>query len=250
MAHLDTLVAAAHTKGLTVSVVIDPVSAFTSLFGSPTPRTAFINNIVAFCTAHALDGIDPDWEPGWGTLTHTDATNYGTLINGLRAAAPNLLLSTAVNPEMWIDIDPGVPVVKEYVVPLSAANTLDWIGVMGYDLTVPDHSPYQRSINDLDAWYAYVAPAGVPRSKMVLGVPFYGRATTSWSVTALYNDIINAYMAAHDGSPPAPSDDHVSANVDGVVRTWYFNGPTTIKDKAQYIKDNGYGGIMIWELAQ
>src|SRR5262245_40128614 len=66
MAHLDTLVAAAHTKGLTVSVVIDPGSAFTSFFGSPTPRTAFINNIVAFCTAHSLDGIDLDWEPGWG----------------------------------------------------------------------------------------------------------------------------------------------------------------------------------------
>jgi GH18 family chitinase len=251
--HLDTLVTTAHAKGVTVSVVIDPGSAFTSFDSSPSATTAFINNITQFCAAHSLDGIDLDWEPAWGTLTHTQVTNYGNLINGLRAAAPSLLLSVAVNPEMWIDIDPGAPVVKEYVVPLAAANTLDWIGVMGYDLDYANHSPYQRSIDDLNAWYAYVAPAGVPKSKMVLGVPFYARAGTNWTNdthTALYNDIINAYMSAHGGSPPPANADNVSANVDGVVRTWYFNGPATIQNKSQYIKNNGYGGIMIWELAQ
>ena len=29
-----------------------------------------------------------------------------------------------------------------------------------------------------------------------------------------------------------------------------YNGIPTIKKKCQYVKDNGYGGIMIWELGQ
>jgi hypothetical protein len=35
-----------------------------------------------------------------------------------------------------------------------------------------------------------------------------------------------------------------------VVRTWHFNGPATMQAKAEYIRENGYGGIMVWELAQ
>ena len=35
-----------------------------------------------------------------------------------------------------------------------------------------------------------------------------------------------------------------------LTSTGFYNGIPTIKKKCQYVKDNGYGGIMIWELGQ
>jgi hypothetical protein len=189
--------------------------------------------VQAFCNTYHLDGVDLDWEPAWGTATVTQINNYGSLINAIKAQAPELILSAAVNP-LQVPTDPN-NITHAYVVPLSAVNNLDIINVMGYDLSLPDHANYTQTINALNNWASYAAPAGVSKSKFVLGVPFYARNSSGWGATMTYQQIVDTYL-------PPPSADDVSG--------WYYNGPTTMQNKSNYVLSNGYGGIMIWELSQ
>jgi hypothetical protein len=248
---MDDMVTKAHTRGITASVVIDPGSAFTTMFGSTTSANTFVSNITAFCTTHHLDGIDLDWEP----LTPTDQQliDYDALIHKLRVAAPSLILTAAVNPEKLPNGDPNA----RYVLRPDHLNDLSWINVMGYDLDYANHAPYQRSINDLNGWGNYAVSAGVSKGKIVLGMPFYGRAGTGWgqgqTVPETYSDIVDRYTQLY-GSPPAPGVDSAPLSFadgfGGATMTWYWNGINTVKAKTQYVKDNGYGGVMSWELGQ
>jgi GH18 family chitinase len=246
--HMDDVITKAHARGVTVNVVIDPGSAFTTMFGADSTANTFVSNITTFCTAHNLDGIDLDWEPL--PPTNQQCINYDALIHKLRIAAPNLILTAAVNPEK-LSTDTGL----QYVLKPDHLNDLSWINVMGYDLDYANHSLYQRSTNDLANWGAYAALAGVSKSKLVLGMPFYGRAGTSWgnTVPETYADIIDKYTSTY-GSAPGPGVDSALLNFTNAFgnqqMTWYWNGINTVKAKTQYVIDNGYGGVMSWELGQ
>jgi chitinase len=106
--------------------------------------------------------------------------------------------------------------------------------------------------------------AGVPREKLVLGVPFYGRA---WrDVVAEGNGLYQA------GKPPADRFEGgygaLAAGVigkDGFVRCWdsraqapylwnaqrrmfiTYDDPESLGLKAQYIKRRGLAGAMFWQ---
>ncbi|HEY7090540.1 MAG TPA: glycoside hydrolase family 18 protein [Tepidisphaeraceae bacterium] len=250
--HLDTAVTAAHARGVTVSIVVDPGSAFTSFDAVPAATTAFVNNIKAFCTAHALDGIDLDWEPAWGSATVVQINNYGNLIDQLRAAAPNLLLSAAVNP-LKLVLSDGNP--DQYIIKPAQMSKLDWIAPMGYELNPADHSPEGPWESAMAGWGNYLAANGVSKTRIVAGVPFYGKAGTGWgdAQAKTYGELIDGYRAAN-GVFPAANVDSVNLTYIGLFNsqpmTWYFNGPTTIQTKSQYVVNNGLGGVMIWELGQ
>ncbi|MBC8108884.1 MAG: hypothetical protein H7Z14_20030 [Anaerolineae bacterium] len=230
---LDTVVNTAHSKGVSVSIVIDPGAAWTTFMASETATTNFITQISAFCTAHNLDGIDLDFEPAWGTATPTQIANYGNLINRLNNETSNLLLSAAVNP-LKVPTNPG-NTTQAYVVPLSAVNSLDIINVMGYDFQIPDHAPYQQSVNSLTNWANYANGASVPKSRFTLGVPFYAHTSSSWGNVLTYQQIVDQFNPA--------------ANLDN-TNGWYFNGKNTIQNKTNFVINNGYGGMMFWEAGQ
>jgi hypothetical protein len=115
-------------------------------------------------------------------------------------------------------------------------NSLDVINVMAYDFQIPDHSNYTQSVNALAGWASYTAPSGVPKSKIVLGVPFYAHEN-SWATSKSYQLMLDTY--------PQLKTDPTLDNASG----WYFNNRTTLQNKAQYVVNNGFGGVMIWELA-
>lgn len=73
----------------------------------------------------------------------------------------------------------------------------------------------------------------MPKEKVVLGVPFYGKP-----LSASYSDIL--------------SIDEKACNLDTFAidgAETYYNGIPTIKQKALWACGN-MGGIMIWELSQ
>ena len=155
--HLDTAVAALHAAGETISITVGPIS-FSTLAADATARQTFATNIVNYALAHNLDGIDIDWEPPAGN----NYVNYGLLIDDLYAAAhpQHMLITAAVNP--WTN-----------EIPVAAVNDqMDWLNVMCYDFAPANHSTYANAISGLVDWSNY----GVPKNKLVMGVPFYGRA--------------------------------------------------------------------------
>jgi GH18 family chitinase len=228
-ANLATVVSAAHAKGVGVSITIGP-QTFATVAASAAARTNFAANIVAYCAARNLDGVDIDWEP---PATGVNQANYALLINDLfqQTGPAGLKLTAATNP--WT-----------MEIPVAATNQMDWVNVMCYDFDYANNSTYAAAIDGLQRWTNH----GVEKHKLLMGTPFYGRSGTSWSATTskTYGAFFNEYVALH-GQPPPPDQDVL---VDAAGKTWIVNGITTIQKKMAWVRDNGYGGAMIWELGQ
>jgi len=213
---LQSLVSTAHANNVKVLISVGGWnngndSAFETLAANATYRTNFVNNMVNFANQYNLDGVDIDWEyPDAGA----SANNYISLMTQLSTAMHNQgkLLTGAI-------VGTGGSSILS-----SAFALVDFYTLMAYDYNDFDHSTYNYATQSVNYWLG----RGLPASKLVLGVPFYGRPT--WESYA--------QLLARGASP--------NADVFGNVG---YNGIPTIKAKTNLAFDQG-SGIMIWELSQ
>ncbi|NII28806.1 carbohydrate-binding protein [Pseudoflavitalea sp. X16] len=213
---LQSLVSLAHANGKKVLIAVGGWNngddgAFESLAANSTYRNSFVNNMINFVNQYNLDGIDIDWEyPDNGA----SANNYATLMQQLSTEMHNRgkLLTAAV-----VGIN-GASILN------SVFNVVDFLNLMAYDFNNFDHSTYSYATQSINYWKG----RGLPASKVVLGVPFYGRP--SWeSFATLVGRGANPYADVFSGVG--------------------YNGITTIKSKTNLAFDQG-NGIMMWELSQ
>src|SRR5262249_32645588 len=102
---------------------------------------------------------------------------------------------------------------------------------------------------------------GAPASKLVVGVPAYGRG---WTGVANVNNGLYQNGTAASGTYEAGIEDYdVLKNRAGTVfrdtangamwkydgsTFWSYDDPQLIQTKGAYVKNNGLGGLMIWSL--
>jgi chitinase len=223
------VVSAAHAAGVKVLASVGGANhgtVFPGIASNAGARTTFANSLKSICDANGLDGVDIDWEY---PLTVQDSANFTLLLKAVRSAIGTKLLT----------IDVAADGEKGSFVHKNALSIPDFVNVMSYDFTgsfagsvVGQHSPYTKATSNLNYWRA----KGVPREKLILGVPFYGKDFNQGGAPVAYGTIM-------------ANNPSVSPDADSVGRCW-FNGVTTIKKKATYVAQMEYGGIMIWELSQ
>jgi hypothetical protein len=186
---------------------------FHTVVTSPFKRALLIEQLMQFSLVNGFEGIDLDWEP------ITAPFGYATFIRDLKAEmVPHGL-------ELSVDVYAGINGLNA-----DAFDSVDWLHVMAYDMYKESpHSTYEDALAGLEFW----ENAGFPRHKMTLGLPFFGRNIP-------YNNIYHTYKQIVDLYHPTPDIDQVG--------TINFNGINTIKDKTRYVLENGYGGVMFWEL--
>ena len=152
---LQTLVSFAHAANprVSVSIVVDPSSAFLPIAQNSSATTSFVNNLISFCSTYKLDGIDLDYEPGNGTLSQAQMNSWGMLLQTLHTATSShgLVLSEAVQ------------VSPPYIIPTAYLSDVDRFNVMVYDLNFNSSAPYGSSISYLTGWANYTAQAMCPR---------------------------------------------------------------------------------------
>ena len=178
-------------------------------------RGRFIQALTRFCGDNQLDGVDFDWEH---PKNAAEEVAYARLLTETKQA---------FQPHGWLL---SVTLAAWQKLPKAGFEAVDRVQVMAYDHD-GRHSNFDGARADVDR----VASQGAPRSKICLGVPFYGRNVTKPDESLTYAEIVSEYH-------PAPEVDEV----DGV----YFNGIRTIQQKARYVTENHLGGVMIWELGQ
>ncbi|MEZ0130220.1 glycosyl hydrolase family 18 protein [Flavobacterium sp. LBUM151] len=228
----NTIINAAHAQNIKVFVSLGGGSVSEggairdNYFNLITPanRTAFIQKLYDYVVAHNFDGIDVDLE---GPAINGD---YGGFVIALAAKlhANGKLISAALS-EGYGGAN----------VPSSTFAAYDWINIMAYDATGPwapgspgQHSPYSMAVNQFNYWTG----RGLPASKAIIGLPFYGYgfgASANQGIS--YANIVAQYPGAE--------------NLDQVGNTIYYNGIPTIKAKTTFAIQNA-GGVMIWELSQ
>jgi GH18 family chitinase len=232
--NLSTLVSRAHQNGVEVLISIGGGGASTEEAGrqqyfkliSEPARSAFVQKLADYVEVNHLDGLDLDLE---GPAINNDYTAFA---DDLAAALKprGRLLTAAVS--AWYGGDQ---------ITAEALGHFDLVNVMAYDATGPwdpskpgQHSSLEYTKKAVSYWL----DRGVPKSKIVVGVPFYGYgfgdAFTKDGYT--YAQIVGKY-------PGSESSDQVGNTV------WY-NGIPTIRLKVKYVLDENFAGLMIWSIDQ
>jgi chitinase len=222
-----------------------------------------------------FDGVDVDWEypNACGVTCDTSGKDgLAKVLGALRAAlGPSALITAAV------PADRRKLEAADY---LAASRPANWLSAMTYDYygtsadgddisddvhrTEP-HSPlnYYASLPkksaNASATVDELLAAGVPASKVLLGIPFYGRGWTG--VTS----------AAPGGTATGPADGKYEKGLEdydvlaarcpptGLIggtayahcgtQWWSYDTPETIKTKMAYARSKSLGGAFAWELS-
>ena len=245
-------------------------------------RHAFAVSVIQMLRDNDLDGVDLDWEyPGQGAAgikyREEDKGDFTLLLKTLRheldtagaatqhTGANHYLLTIAAADREYF-----------YHVEVSRLHVyVDWINEMAYDFfnsltpTTGHHAGLYRSKfgaptdRTADAAVKQYLAAGVPADKIVLGVPFYGRAFAG--VTAKNHGIDQPYERFQDFYS---YDDLVQKFIgkEGYIRYWdaeaqvpylwneasrsfiSYEDPQSLGIKVCYVRDQHLGGVMFWEL--
>ncbi|KAB0801555.1 hypothetical protein PPYR_05909 [Photinus pyralis] len=243
---------------------------YSKMAGNPSLRTNFIISAINLMNQYGFDGFDIDWEyPAQRGGVPEDKVNFVTLIREFRQALGNgrvLSIAAGATPSH---------IVSSYDVS-ALTHDLDFINVMTYDLhaswdgvtgaNAPLFSSSGVSVSQcIDAWIA----SGAPSSKLVMGIPVYGRTYT------LANSQVNGIgvPAPHPGTPGPFTQEEGTIGYNEIclqlltgqwVVVWddaqkipyaykenqwvSYDEQRSVGVKVQYIKQRDLGGAMIWSI--
>lgn len=187
-------------------------SGFATVSADVAKREKFAREVKTWVEKYRLDGIDLDWEH---PKNADEARNYAALARSIKRAIGKDKLVTAAM-AAW----------QEY--PPELILALDRLHLMSYDHP-GEHSTRDQAIRDVDA----VAFKGMPKEKIVLGVPFYGRNVEKFEEAKSARELL--LDATRQGDR---------------VGSFFFNSEATLREKARVVKDQKLGGVMVWELSQ
>ncbi|TWT99858.1 Chitinase A1 precursor [Botrimarina colliarenosi] len=255
---------------------------------------AFVGEVLKVVRDGKYDGVDLDWE--WPRDEATGAA-HGRLIRELRrqldaeakksSRPTRYLLTATVNPTeffgQWVDAE-------------TVATQVDWLSVMAYDMAGPwsphaaHHAPLFPSSKDPEQATRSVAAAmrywesdrGVPKSKLVVGVPLYARSMPAQSpfepldtelarhhralpFAAVRKLVGEGWRAEWDNESRAPWLSRPEAEKPAAaaspltpVDPDVYDGPVLISyddrnsvfGKATWAREQGYRGLFFWALHQ
>ena len=215
---IGQLVPLAHKQNVKVLISVGGWgwdAQFEKMAENPSTRTAFVKNLVKIVAQYQFDGVDIDWEyPDAGA----SARNFLALMQELRAALPKGSLLTA-----------AVVALGEHGagIPFESFALMDFVNIMAYDDSGPQHSSLNYAISALDYWLE----RGLLPEKATLGVPFYARPTET------------PYAQIVKNNPAAAQLDSTLFN--GIQIN--YNGIPTIQAKTHLALQRA-SGIMFWTL--
>ena len=180
---------------------------------------------VNLCKKYGFTGLDIDWEGN----EDIPADVYADVLKTLSAACRKAKLAIANS----------VGTGPHYIAKSAAAQSyLDHVNIQFYY-----SSRNAMSVNETKQVLDRFEKAGVPRHKLMIGLPVYGMVDMQKNRNAKPTAIGYNSMIAKGAKP----NENTWVNPDNGV-TYYYSGQPLIRDKVDFAKKNGYGGVFTWEL--
>ncbi|KAJ8722309.1 hypothetical protein PYW08_004711 [Mythimna loreyi] len=284
---------------------------FSPMVGSRERRKEFVRNAIKFLRQNRFDGLDLDWEyPAFRDGGKPkDRENYAKLVKELReefdresekTGKPRLLLTMAV--------PAGIEYIQKGFDVKTLNRYLDWMNLLSYDY----HSAFEPAVNhhaplypleepneysvdnelNIDYTIKFYIESGADPSKLVLGIPTYGRSYTLFNPDAVeigspadgpgeqgdatrekgylaYYEICEALIPKQKKRQASEEDSEEYSDEEEEEEEWTVMHPNPdamgpvaykgnqwvgyddvdiVRKKAEYVAENGLGGIMFWSI--
>jgi chitinase len=284
-AHLTALRRAGPGLRIVLSIGGWGAGGFSDAALTPRSRAAFVDESLAL--AAGFDGLDLDWEfpvsGGPAELAHRpeDRRNATLLARELRRGlGPDRLLTAALPAGRLQTAGPYDPA-RSYEL-AALADTLDFVNLMTYDfgtgfspvatfnaplaeVAQDPLDPGLRRWNNVAGAVDYYESHGVPRDKIVLGVPFYGcgfRVAAAGEQAGLYQPQVGTVEVGdwRDIGRDLLPDPAWQRHRHPVARSpWLYHPGTrtfvsyedaeSIQERAAFAARRGLRGTFTWHLA-
>lgn len=219
---------------------------FSEMAADSKNRKSFAQDCKRVVDEFGLDGIDIDWEYPTSSMANIssspdDTKNFTKMMKDIRKAIgkQKLLTLATVASAKYIDFK-------------GILSSIDFVNIMSYDMgSAPIHhaglypSEHTGHLTASTAVEAHIK-AGVPPSKLTMGVPFYGRGGNGFPNFRDFNKVGNSdkrYVEKWDEVAKVP---YLAEKKTGKLAFGYEN-PRSLAIKAQYIKDMNLLGAMYWD---
>jgi GH18 family chitinase len=159
-------------------------------------------------------------------LSQQDVDNYLALI----VKAVGTLHDVGIKVSVAIHADQNLP--------LKVYKKVDRINLMAYDLPGPYHALQADAEKAVDS----LIQSGCPAHKISLGIPTYARHTQNPGNVKTFAEIIDAMEKENDLSDTFDAQNDWNG--------FKYDSPQAVRDKVDYAKQKGLGGVFFWELGQ
>lgn len=267
----SNIVNLSHNAGIKILLALGgagevPTVGFEAIASDSTKRSNFIQNAITFTNLLNYDGIDLDWEFPDNQQKKVDYTLFiKELRSEMSKVNPNLLLTMVASATdfygQWTEYE-------------KILNYIDWFNLLAYEYNgswsplTGHNSPLHRWQNKTDGnaeesvIYLNINRK-IPKNKIVLGIPFYGKMYNSTGLNKnftdlsqstkvlgmTYRDIVSSINSTYtyfwDDEAKAPY--YISTNENRFIS---LDDTASVRYKTEYAVKENLLGVMIWEISQ
>lgn len=251
------------SNGVRVNLCVTLFSNHATFLGNTTARQTLITNLINLIQNRGAHGVNIDFE-SMSSSVSADYTSFMIdLCNQMHAAIPNSQVSIALHAVDWSGFY-DIAALEPYV---------DLFCVMGYDYywtgssNAGPNDPlyhFQNTYNyTLSKSTTYYLDQGVPKNKLILGLPYYGRewqvASHSLPATTVANGAATFYNTVKTNA--SGDYDLANRNYEPESRSVYYNfysggnpyqcfisEEDELGERMDFINKRGLAGMGIWAL--